>query len=530
MDQDILELLAEKVLLFDGAMGTRLQEVGLTEQIAPEEWNLKNPEAIKGIHRSYVEAGSDIIETNTFGANRVKLKGHGLADQVEEINRAAVQLALEVSEDNYVAASVGPLGEFLAPVGRISFREAVEIFQEQIGAQLEAGADLLVIETMSDPQELKAAVVAAREIDEQVPIIALMTFDENLRTLMGTTPEVAAVILSALEVDVIGANCSLGPAGLLEVGQKLQQYTNKPLMLQPNAGLPELVAGETVYKETPQEMAMYLEDFVATGVRIIGGCCGTNPEHIKVFAEELESLVPVDSSTELNFNLASRAAIVELKAEEETPLLIGDKINTIQNKELKEELEQGSLDILKSIAQAQQEAGAEIININLSNLANEVELLPQAVEKLQRNPRLALAIESSNLRALEAALTAANAKLLVSSQVSEEKLAKLLALVKRHGAAVNIFIDTEEDSLGLQQKMKLARQIKAEAAKHNLATQDLLINPLSATEELDESTLKVITSIKSSLGLASALRADLNDFVKTELWEIGLKLYFGEPS
>lgn len=274
-------LLEEGIILFDGAMGTMLQREGLEAGQCPEEWNLLFPEKIKGVHQAYGAAGADVVETNTFGGNRIRLEHYNLGDRVAEINRKAVELAREaVGQGVFVAAAVGPLGKYLAPVGEVTEEEAFAIFAEQVKALAAGGPDLILIETMADLAEIRCAIKAARSVCP-LPIVAQMTFTEKGRTIFGVTPEEAARRLAELGVDAVGVNCTLGPEDIIAIVERLAKAIPLPVSVQPNAGVPVLEEGEKiVYPVGPKEFALWGRRLVSAGARLIGGCCGTTPEHI----------------------------------------------------------------------------------------------------------------------------------------------------------------------------------------------------------------------------------------------------------
>ncbi|MEJ2745478.1 MAG: homocysteine S-methyltransferase family protein, partial [bacterium] len=321
-----LEAVKERILVGDGAMGTMLQEGGLPEGGCPEEVVLSRPKLILSIHERYIDAGADIIETNTFGANRYKLAEYRLGEEVERINCEAVRLAREAAKGRaYDAGSVGPLGKQLAPLGDLKFGEAVEAFREQLSALASAGVDLIFLETISDLREAKAALVAAGDISG-LPIVAHMTFGEGGRTLTGTPADVAAVVLSKMGAAAVGANCSTGPEEMLPVMESMAAVTPALLSVFPNAGLPELVGGKTVFRESPDDMASFVERFVGLGVNVIGGCCGTTPAHISAMAQAVAKRKPVARSFQPRLRLCSRTRMVALDPSE-TPLIIGERIN-----------------------------------------------------------------------------------------------------------------------------------------------------------------------------------------------------------
>jgi 5-methyltetrahydrofolate--homocysteine methyltransferase len=281
MKSPFLEAIQNRVLVLDGAMGTLLQERGLKPGQAPEELNLTMPDVVAGVHREYLAAGAEIIVTNTFGGNREKLSHYGLEDRLAEINAKGVAIAREVAEDKaYVAASLGPTGKFVEPVGDVTFDEMAAIFREQAQAVIDAGADLITLETFLDIKETRAAIIAIREVSAQIPIIAMLTFDDNGRSVLGTPPEAAAITLEAAGADIIGSNCGLGVDGIYEVLSAMRRVTALPLISQANAGLPVLRDGKTIFPGTPEEMTAYHDRMLLLGVRVIGGC-RYNTRHIR---------------------------------------------------------------------------------------------------------------------------------------------------------------------------------------------------------------------------------------------------------
>ncbi len=337
---DFLKAITERVLVLDGAMGTLLQERGLSPGGCPEEMNRSAPDAVIGIHAEYAEAGADILIANSFGGNRVKLANYNLDNAVDELNRRAVALARKAAPAGvFVGGSVGPTGRFVEPVGDAGFDEMIDIFAEQISSLVGAGADLISFETFLDIRELRAGVIACRDVCD-LPIIAQMTFEDAGRTVLGTPPTAAAVTLDALGVDVIGANCGLGIDGIHDVLAEMRQVTPRPLIAQANAGLPILRNGQTIFPATPEEMTAYHERLIALGVRVVGGCCGTTPTHIRVMRDALNNHPQDWCPPPRRGFLSSRSDVAEFGGE--TPCaLIGERINPTGKKGYTEELRAG---------------------------------------------------------------------------------------------------------------------------------------------------------------------------------------------
>jgi len=286
--RNLKEALEQRILVMDGAMGTQLMERGVRPEDCFDAQNLKNPKIVEAVHRAYAEAGADILETNTFGANRIKLLDFGLDRKVREINIKAAQLARKaIGEQGLVCGSLGPLGKMIDPLGEVTFNQAYQAFAEQAKALEEGGVDCVSIETFSDLQEIRAAVIAVKS-ETKLPVIASLTYEEGEKTVYGTTPEVAVTVLEPLGIDLIAANCSTGPEGILKVAKRYLAVTRLPVMLMPNAGMPELIGNRAVYKMTPAKFGAYAKKFAELGVAIIGGCCGTGPEHIKAIKAALE--------------------------------------------------------------------------------------------------------------------------------------------------------------------------------------------------------------------------------------------------
>lgn len=510
MQKDFLSALAERPLIFDGATGTMLQRMGLKPGGCPDELNLTAPGMVGKVHSAYREAGSDIVTTNTFGANRIKLKEYGLEQKTEEINLASARIAREAAGFGaFVAGGLGPTGGFVEPVGDMGFDLAVEIFTEQASALKSGGADLIIIETMMDIREIKAAIIAAKSTG--LPVVATMTFDETMRTVLGTPPESFAITADSLGVDVIGANCSLGIEGIYKAILAMSRVTSKPFIAQPNAGLPVLKGAETVFPATPEEMASYVPKLVEAGARVLGGCCGTTAEHIKLMGATFKSIKspvrePVGVST-----LASRTSY-QLFGGGLPAVIIGERINPTGRKKLAAEIKERKTAGIRTEARAQEAAGAHTLDVNVGVPGtDEVPSMQRAVFAVNDNSMLPIVIDSSNSLAIEAGLKAVDGKPLINSISGEEKkLETVLPLAKRYGGALlGLTLDdtgipeTAEGRLKVAEKM-LKRVLDAGLKKEDLII-DCLAMTISAAPESALTTLKAIRLIKEELGLATVL-------------------------
>lgn len=499
------------LLIMDGAMGTMLQKSGkLKPGMAPEMLNIEQPDLIKDIHTQYINAGANIIETNTFGANRIKLGEFGLASKVREINQSAAYNARAAAKDRaFVAGNIGPTGKFLKPIGDLDFDEAVEIFKEQAEALLTAGVDLFSIETMMDIKEIKSAVIAIRELCD-LPIMAMMTFNDDYRTTLGTPPEVAAIVLEALGVDVIGANCSLGPEGIFNVIKRMSRVTNLPLISEANAGMPILKQGITVFPASPEQMVEHMEQSLALGVRVYGGCCGTTPDHIKHIADvgfKLRAHLSYETKGDDTLKLASRTEYKELLLFKNT-LLIGERINPTGKRLYSEELKAGKTKYIREQAMLQQKAGADLLDVNVGTPGiDEPSMMTKAIFAVNSVSTLPVSIDSSNINAIEAGLKAIDGKPLVNSITGEQKrLVPTLKLIKKYGAAAIILpIDEKGLPRTATERLTIAKQVLNTAEqmgiKRNTFIVDALTLTISAEPHGGEQTLKTIRIVTEELGL-----------------------------
>ncbi len=502
------EVLANRAyLLFDGGMGTMLQRNGLAAGELPELLCLEQPEEITAIHRAYVEAGSNVVTTNTFGANRAKLAG---AASVEDVFSAAIACAKAANPD-YVAADIGPTGALLEPLGTMSFDEAYELFAEQVRAADAAGADLFIIETMSDLLEMKAAILAAKE-NSSLPIFATMTFGEDGRTFLGTTPAIAARTIEALDVDALGINCSLGPAALAPLVSEMLAVTSKPVIIQANAGLPNVVDGQTVYSIRPDEYAEAVASIVDAGANIIGGCCGTDPDYIRALANVVASRTARPRQVEKQCSITSSQSEVVFNGR--NIAVIGERINPTGKKRLKEALRACDYNYVAGEAIAQMQAGADILDVNagLPEL-DEPDVLAELVKRIQGVCPLPLQADSTDPRAIEAAVRAYAGKPLINSvNGKRESLDSILPIAAHYGCAV-VGLTLDEDGIpsSAEGRYRIAERIVKEAEERGVPRTDIFIDCLVMSASTNQAEvveiLRAVTLVKERLGVKTVLGA-----------------------
>ena len=501
---DLDTLLQREFILLDGAMGTELQRRGLPLGAIPELANLEHPDWLLDIHRSYVEAGADIIYANTFGANREKLTRTG--HTTGEVVAAGISLARRAAGDRaLVALDVGPLGQLLEPTGTLRFEDAVDRFAEVMEAGVAAGADLVVIETMSDLYEAKAALLAAKE-HTPLPVLATMSFEASRRTFLGCDIPSMALTLTALGADAIGINCSLGPLQMAPLVEELKQWTHLPLILKPNAGLPD--PGGKGYDITPAQFAAALAQLGRDGVQFLGGCCGTGPEHIALLRRELEGVSRNRLPGAFPAAVCSGTRTVPI----DRVRVIGERINPTGKKRFQQALREGDMDYVLSQALAQTQAGADILDVNvgLPDL-DEVRLLPETVRALQAVTDAPLQLDSTQPAALEAALRVYCGKPIVNSVNGDpESLDIILPLVKKYGAAVvGLTLDKNGIPKTAEERLAVARRILDAALAHGIPRQDVYIDCLTLTVSAEQAaageTLKAVRRVKEELGLKTVL-------------------------
>lgn len=497
---DFKELIKQGTVLLDGAMGTMLQNAGLEAGAAPELLNIDKPELIEDIHRKYVEAGSQIVYANTFGANRYKLKNNS----VKEIISAGISIAKKAcGKKALVALDIGPIGQLLEPSGTMTFEEAYDIFKEQIIAG--KSADVIVFETMTDLYELKAAVLAAKENSRQ-PIVCTMTFEENRRTFTGCCVSSMALLLNGLGVDAVGINCSLGPSQLIPICKELLEWTDMPVVLKPNAGLPDPVTGK--YDVSPEEFAEQMKYAASCGVKIFGGCCGTTPEYISALKKALDGteVRRLKALPRSAVCTPSRTVVID------RPRIIGERINPTGKKLFKEALRNNDTGYILNQAIEQIRAGADILDVNVGlPEIDEKAMMIKAVKEIQSVTDAPLQIDSTIPEVLEAALRIYNGKPIVNSVNGEESsLETVLPLVKKYGAAVvGLTLDKNGIPPKAEQRFAIAEKILKRAMYYGIPKEDVFIDCLtltaSAEQEAVMETLRALGRVKKELGLKTVL-------------------------
>ena len=478
------ELVKNGPVLLDGATGTNLQKAGMPVGVCPEQWILENSEVLIDLQKRYVEAGTDILFAPTFTASRIKLKEYGLEDHLEEMNRKLVALSKEAAKGTnaLVAGDLTMTGEQLYPLGDLMFEDLVDVYKEQAKIIAEAGADLFVVETMMSLQECRAAVLAIREVCD-LPIMVSLTYNEDGRTLYGTDPVTAVVVMQSLGADAVGMNCSTGPEAMLEPIAKMAEYATIPLLAKPNAGMPELIDGQTVFNVEPEEFAEVGKKLVEEGAAIIGGCCGTTPEHIRALKEAVKG-IPVKAPLQTKRRmLTSERKSVEITLDGRF-MVIGERINPTGKKKLQAELKEGSLNLVRTMALEQEENGASILDINMGmNGIDEKEMMLRTIYEVTSTVDCPLCIDSSHVDIIEAALRIYPGRALINSiSLEKEKFEKLLPIAKKYGAMF-ILLPLSDEGLPKDsaEKHGIIRTIMDEAVRIGMAKEDIIVDGLVAT-------------------------------------------------
>ncbi len=507
---NIRDFIKNNIVYLDGGMGTLLQKSGLQPGELPERWNISHPEVIKEIHKSYYDSGSNIVNTNTFGANSLKFG----TDELSEIIYHAVKNANEArkassgNQEKFIALDVGPTGKLLKPLGDLDFEDAVKAFAEVISLGVKYGVDLITIETMNDSYETKAAVLAAKE-NSDLPIIVTNAYGENGRLMTGADPAVMAAMLEGMGVDAIGANCSLGPKQLMGVMDELLNYCSVPVAFKPNAGLPKSDGKVTYYDVDAEEFAQDIKFAVANGVRIVGGCCGTTPEYIKKVCELTREMRPKEIEKKTYSVCTSYNKAVFFG---EKPILIGERINPTGKKRFKQALLENDIGYILQEAVNQQAKGVHVLDVNVGLPGiDEAQMLTNSVCELQCVTDLPLQIDSSDPVAMESALRRYNGKAMINSvNGKEENLNAIFPLVKKYGGfVVALTLDEKGIPSTVDGRMKIARKILLTAALYGINKKDIIFDPLAMTVSADKmsavTTLETVKKITEQLGCNTSL-------------------------
>lgn len=498
---DIREELGRRIIFFDGGLGSLLQERGLKPGELPETWNLTRPEVLYDIHRAYLDAGTDIILANTFGANGFKY------DNLEEIVTAAVVNAKKAVADSgrkaYVALDMGPTGKLLKPMGTLDFEECVSIYADVVRYGAKAGADLILIETMSDTYELKAAVLAAKE-NSNLPVVATVVFDEHHKMLTGATPEVVVALLEGLRVDAIGMNCGLGPKQMKPIFETMARYASIPLVITPNAGLPRSENGKTVYDVGPEEFAEDMEEIINMGAWMAGGCCGTTPAHIKALTERCFGITPKPLTDKDYTIVTSYSTAVELGGR---PVIIGERINPTGKSKFKQALRDNNMEYILEEGVKQADSGAHILDVNVGlPEIDEPAMMRRTVYELQSVLPLPLQIDTTDPVAMEQAMRIYNGKPMINSvNGKEEIMHQIFPLVQKYGGTV---VGLALDEAGIpdtaEGRLAVAKKIYDTAAQYGIKPKDIVIDALTMTMSTDNNsaniTLDTVREIKAHGG------------------------------
>lgn len=485
----IREEIGKRILFFDGGMGTLLQEQGLQAGELPETWNLKNPEPIIQIHKAYLAAGADIILANTFGANRFKY-----GEDLEKIVTAGVANAkkavAESGKKAYVALDIGSTGKLLKPMGTLDFEEAVGVFAEIIRVGEKAGADLILIETMSDTYELKAAVLAAKE-NSTLPIMATVIFDESKKMLTGASPQVVVSLLEGLGVDALGINCGLGPKQMKEIVKELLKYASIPVIVNPNAGLPRSENGKTVFDVGAEEFAQDMEEIVTMGAWFAGGCCGTTPAHIQAMVEKCKEITPVPITPKNYTFVTSYSTAVELGGR---PVIIGERINPTGKSKFKQALRDHNIDYILEEGVKQEDSGAHILDVNVGlPEIDEAAMMETIVYELQSIMPIPLQIDTTNMEAMERALRIYNGKPMINSVNGKaEIMEQVFPLVKKYGGVV-VGLALDEDGIPdtTEGRLAIAEKIYQTGEKYGISRKDIVIDALVMTMSTNNESAKI---------------------------------------
>lgn len=505
-------LLKQKILILDGATGTNLQKAGMPTGVCPEVWILEHPEILVNLQVDYINAGSNIVYAPTFSGNRIKLEEYGWENELESINRRLVGLSKEAVAKTgyraYVAGNLTMTGRQLYPIGKLKLEKLIDVYKEQIRVLVKAGVDLLVVETMMSLAEARAALIAAKETCE-LPVIISMTYNEDGKTLFGTDPETAVTVLQSLGADVIGINCSTGPAEMIPMVERMRRFATVPILAKPNAGMPELVEEETVYAMTPEQFAEYGRQLVEAGAGIIGGCCGTTKEHITALAQTVRLMDVPEVTAEKKRLLASERQMLEIDINGGF-LVVGERINPTGKKKLQAQLKEGKLDLVVQMAEEQERNGAAVLDINMGmNGIDEDAMMQKVIYEVTNTVNLPLCIDSSHVDIIEHALRIYPGRALINSiSLEKEKFERLLPIARKYGAMF-ILLPLSDEGLpkNMEEKKQIIHTIYDRALELGFAKEDIVVDGLVATVGANKKaaleTLETIEYCKRELGLAT---------------------------
>ncbi|MBP5660227.1 MAG: homocysteine S-methyltransferase family protein, partial [Lachnospiraceae bacterium] len=507
---NILDYLKDHFLILDGGMGTLLQEAGLKPGELPERMNLSAPEVIKNIHKAYYDAGSNVVLTNTFGANPLKFDD----EELDKIIAAAVQNARAAADESisdkekFVALDIGPLGRLLKPYGDLEFEDAVSFYAKIVKVGVKYNPDLIFIETMNDSYDTKAALLAAKE-NSDLPVFVSNAYGSDGKLMTGATPASMVAMLEGMHADAIGANCSLGPKQLMGVLEEYIEYASVPVLIKPNAGLPRSVDGKTVYDVLPKEFAGDIKELLKKGVRITGGCCGTRPEYIKAVSDMAKELTPVPVTKKMRSLVSSYTHAVEFGP---SPILIGERINPTGKKLFKEALRNNDIDYILGEGLKQQDAGVQLLDVNVGlPEIDEPKMLVSVVKELQAVSDLPLQLDTTDYTAMEQALRCYNGKAMVNSVNGKiEVMEHVFPLVKKYGGfVVALTLDEEGIPEDADTRVKIAKRIIDKAKEYGIDKKDLIFDPLAMTISADTtaalSTLEAVYRIHTELQANTSL-------------------------
>lgn len=485
-NKGLKSLLKKKILILDGATGTELQKRGMPAGVCPETWCIEHPEVIQAVHADYRKAGSHIVYTCTFGANRIKLGQYGVTD-VTDVNRRLAEIARQaVGKNGLVAGDIGPTGQFVAPFGDLAFDDAVDIFKEQVRGLISGGVDIFVIETMMDIQEARAALIAVKELTDTFTIVT-MTYEQDGRTLNGTDPVTALITLQSLGADAVGCNCSTGPEEMIELIKKMKPYAAVPLVAKPNAGMPLLVNGETVFPMEAGEFGTFGIEFAAGGIAIVGGCCGTNPDHIRELARVMGDRVP-DPPVKKSVCAVSSSRKTVIFDNKGAVTVIGERINPTGKKKLQDELRNGRTGLVREMARQQEEKKADLLDVNVGMPGiDECKVMENVIGTLSTASGLPLVVDSSDVRVIERALRIYPGRALVNSVTGEkEKLKRLLPVAAAYGAMVIALPITDRGvPATAKERSEVIERIYKKAREYGFKKDDILVDGMVMTVSSD---------------------------------------------